>query len=222
MIQDKKVEIPEEIVKEIPYLKTLFSGRFPTECDEDGGVKSKLDADLLRVIIRYLAGKKIYILFACLPLKQDIFKLLEMFRFLAIEPLIDTNPVAIMKMLGGTPSSSLTSQNDLVKYGFALFYSRDQIIWEDNRELRNKIFKTMKHLFTSDNKGFKFRAKNHLRKIALNSVSTFTDKQRCKINDFQMYGGVDTSDGEYRADCIDYGSSVHPDGSSDSTDYIDG
>ena len=208
MTQGQRVEIPEKMLKEIPYLETLFSGRFSTECDGDGVVKSdEFDADLLRVIIRYLEDKNIYRLFACLPVDQDILKLLEMFRFLALVPPIDTELVDIKEILGGSPSVSFTSQNDLVKYGFALFYSRGQIIWNDEMILRNRIFNTMNYLFTCYNKRIKSRAKYHIRKLALNNVTTFTYKQRCTILQFEINGNLDQSDTYYSDD------------SSDSSDY---
>ena len=223
LTQGKKVEIPEEMLKEIPYLETLFSGRFSTEYDGDGVVKSdEFDADLLRVIIRYLEDKRIYRLFACLPVDQDIVELLEMFRFLALVPPIDTELVDIKTILERMPSFSLTSQNDLVKYGFALFYSRGQIIWKDEMVLRNRIFNTMNYLFTCYNASFKSRAKYHIRKLALNSVTTFTYKQRCIILDFKINGSLDQSDTEYHTPAsYDHGSRVYSDGSSDSIDSTD-
>ena len=226
MTQGQRVEIPEKMLKEIPYLESLFSGRFSTEYDGDDVVKSdEFDADLLRVIIRYLEDKKIYRLFACLPVDQDILELLEMFRFLALVPPIDTKLVDIKTILERVPSVSLTSQNDFVKYGFALFYARGQIIWEDNMGLRNRIFNTMNYLFTCYNASFKSRAKYHIRKLALNSVTTFTYKQRCMILDFQIIGSLDQSDTEYHTPAsYDYGSRDFCDGSSDfidSTDFMD-
>ena len=197
MTQGQKVDIPEEMLKEILYLETLFSCRFSTEYDGDGVVKSdEFDADLLRVIIRYLEDKKFCRLFACLPVDQNILELLEMFRFLALVPPIDTELVDVKKILGGAPSVSFTSQNDLVKYGFALFYSRGQIIWNDEMVLRNRIFNTMNYLFTCYNKRIKSRGKYHIRKLALNNVTTFTDKQRYRILHFEINGNLDQSDSD--------------------------
>lgn len=52
--QGETVQIPENILKDIPYLDTLFSGRFVTNNVRDGIVKSEeFNGELLKVIIRY-------------------------------------------------------------------------------------------------------------------------------------------------------------------------
>ena len=196
LTQGEKVEIPENMLKEIPYLDTLFSGRFFTECDEDGVVKTdEFDANLLKVIIRYLENKKIYKLFACLPVDQDILELLEMFRFLALVPPIDTELFKIKTILSEAPSLSLDSQNDVVKYGFALFYARGQINWKREQRLRNAIFNTINYLFKNTNKSFKPRAKYHIKKLALNCV-TFTFNQYHRVLQLEVDDSLDQSDAE--------------------------
>ena len=192
----KEVKIPENIIKDIPYLETLFSGRFTTDHNENGIIKTEeFNPDLLKVIVKYLEEKEIYKLFACLPKDQDIVELLEMFRFLALVPPIDTKLSEIKEILDGPPSLNVTSQIELVEYGFALFYSTGQIQWQYEQKLRNMIFNTISYVFKSSDDSFKCRAKYHLKQLALKCV-TFSYNQYHKIIELEVDGSLDNSDAE--------------------------
>ena len=86
------VLIPENLLKEMPYIETLFSGRFNIS-EEAGVVKSdEINGKLLTIIIKYLDSGKLYKILGSLPTACDLYDLLELFHFLAIKP-----PLSITK-----------------------------------------------------------------------------------------------------------------------------
>lgn len=171
IIRGEKFELNENILKELPYFETLLSGRFSSTAKNGEGIvkTEEFDPVLFKVILEYLKDKKIYKLFGLLPKECWIIELLEMFRFLALTPPIETEIEKIKEQLL-VPLCS--TQNDLVKFGFSLFYARNQINWKTDRKFRNNIFKRIMDVFNSDNDdAFQPRAKFHLKMLAMYCVT---------------------------------------------------
>lgn len=176
IIRGERFELNEDTLKELPYFETLLSGRFSSTAKNGEGIvkTEEFDPVLFKVILEYLKDKKIYKLFGLLPKECWIIELLEMFRFLALTPPIETDIEKIKEQL---LVPSCTTQNDLVKFGFSLFYARNQIKWKTDRKYRNKIFKRIMGIFNSpDHDAFQPRAKFHLKMLSMNCV-TFAHNQ---------------------------------------------
>ena len=156
------MEIPEKLVKEMPYIDTLLSGRF-TISEEDGIVTSEeIDPKLLKILIRYLNHGKLYILLACLPVDCDVFQLFELLSFLAIKSPISITKENIKERLMQTPEASVSSQSELVEFAFAIFHAYNLFDYRKEKKIRNKIYDTFMYIFKSDDTSFKPRAKHHL------------------------------------------------------------
>lgn len=194
--QGETVQIPENILKDIPYLDTLFSGRFVTNNVRDGIVKSEeFNGELLKVIIRYLKEKKKCKLYAYLKPNQDVMELMEMFRYLALKPPIDTSLCAVTCLLHEPPSFNVMSQGDVLNYAFAIFYAKGQINWKKKRDVRNGVYKTVQYVFKSKDLGATPRAKFHLKRLALNCV-TFSYNQYQRLKQLCVPESIDDSDTE--------------------------
>jgi len=190
LAQGEFVLIPEKLLKEMPYIETLFSGRFNVS-EEAGVVKSdEINGKLLTIIIKYLDSGKLYKLLGSLTTACDLYQLLELFHFLAIKPPITTTKEDIHETLKTPPSAAATSQKDLVKYAFAIFHGYQLLDFGNERVTRDKIYDTIMFVFKNDKKSFKPRAKFHLLKLAKMCVP-FTQNQLKKLNDFesQLSGG---------------------------------
>jgi len=210
--QGEVVEIPEKLVKEMPYIDTLLSGRF-TISEEDGIVTSdEIDPKLLKILIRYLNQNKLYTLLACLPADCDAFQLFELLSFLAIKPPISITKESIKERLMETPEASVSSQGELVKFALAIFYAYNLFDYRKEKKLRNKIYDTFMYIFKSDDSSFKPRAKHHLLELVKKCV-LFTIKQFYNIKKLKVSDTLDKSDEEsvgsledddWFDDCCDY------------------
>jgi len=169
LAQGESVSIPEKLLKEMPYIETLFSGRFNVS-DEAGVVKSdEINGKLLTIIIKYLDSEKLYKLLGSLTATYDLYQLLELFHFLAIKPPITTTKEDIHKTL----EKFVTSQEDLVKYAFAIFHGYQLLDFGKESKTGDNIYGTIRFVFKNDkkrNKSFKPRAKFHLLKLAKKCV----------------------------------------------------
>ena len=171
IIRGEKFELNENILKELPYFGTLLSGRLSSAAKNGEGIvkTEEFDPVLFKVILEYLKDKKIYKLFGSLPKECWIIELLETFRFLALTPPIETDLEKIKEQL---LEPLCSTQNDLVKFGFSLFYARNQINWKTDRKYRNNIFKRITAIFNSDDdEAFQPRAKFHLKMLSMNCVT---------------------------------------------------
>lgn len=190
------VQIPQDIVKEIPYIETLFSGRFAVN-EEEGTVKSdEINPNLLKVIVRYLEGKKLYKLLACLPKTCDLFQLLELYHFLALPAPIKTSAEEIRRQLLLMPSIHVTTQKELVNFAFVIFHAYPLIDYNKEKKIRDMVYNTVMYVFkTNNNQSFKLRAKYHLLKLAKKCV-WFSYNQFEKIKALRVEGSLDDSDTE--------------------------
>ena len=189
------VEIPENLVKEIPYIETLLSGRFKIS-EEDGIVKSdEIDPFLLKVILKYLEKGRIYTLLASLPKENDVFQLFELFRFLAVKPPVCIKKSSIKKRLLNPPRIGLNSQEDLVKFSFTVFYAYNLLNYRSENKVRNNVFNTMNYIFDVNHVSFKPRAKFHLLKLVKSCVR-FSYNQFQKIKTLKVEDDLETSDCE--------------------------
>lgn len=193
--QGETIQLPQDIVREIPYIDTLFSGRFVVN-EEDGAVQSnEIDPSLLKVIIRYLTEKKLYILLGCLPKSRDLFQLLELYHFLAIASPIKTTAEEIRNQLLLMPSVHITSQKDLVEFAFLIFHAYPLINYKKERKIRDMVFNTIMYIFKKESQSFKPRAKSHLLRLAKKCV-WFSYNQFEKIKKLRVKESFDNSDSE--------------------------
>jgi len=184
LAQGEFVLIPEKLLKEMPYIETLFSGRFNVS-EEAGVVKSdEINGKLLTIIIKYLDSGKLYKLLGSLTAACDLYHLLELFHFLAIKPPITTTKKDIHETLKKPPSIAVTSQKDLVVYAFAIFHGYQLLNFGKEKKTRDRIYNTVRFVFEKQKESFKPRAKLHLLKLAKKCVP-FTNNQLKKLNDFE-------------------------------------
>ena len=189
------IEIPENLIKEIPYIETLLSGRFNVS-EEGGIVKSEeIDPSSLKIILKYLNKKKLYILLASLPKENDVLQLFELFRFLSVKPPICIKKDSIKTRLLEPPSIGLSSQQDLVEYAFSIFYAYNLFNYRHENKIRNNIYNTIIFIYEGNQSSFRPRAKFHLLQLAKKCVH-FSYNQFQKIKTFKVTDNLEYSDCE--------------------------
>jgi len=193
--QSEIVEIPEKLLKEIPYIESLLSGRF-TISEEDGIVKSEeINPALLKIILKYLESGKLFTLLASLPKEYDVLQLFELFRFLSVKPPICIKKDSIKKRLLEPPSIGLSSQQALVEYAFSIFYAFNLLNYRHENKIRNNIYNTMIFIYEKEHTSFKPRARFHLLELAKKCVH-FSYNQFQKVRKFKVTDKLDDSDTE--------------------------